>query len=243
MMHRYWKYLYPEDFGYKLKRNDDYFRAQAVLRAMEIADEQLKKLKTFADQEGYTILIAASMGQEAIDRGEYLGQLHITNMEKFYQAIQYKGFVQNNLAMSPDFSFEFKTEKDLISFQNAVLNLTDSNGTPVFGFKRSGLTLNINLQTTAALVKAGGFYRNQKREKVLFKDLGISIEPRDLGTGYHQPEGIAIFYKQGIIPSTERTTVESTEIAPTLLTLFNTPLPKYMKSPVKDVLQSLQEPL
>jgi hypothetical protein len=242
MMHRYWKYLYPGDFQYKVKKSEEYFRAQAVMRAMEIVDEQLKKMKSFADQEGYTILIAASMGQEAIDRGEYLGQLHITDMEKFYQAIQYHEPIQHNLAMSPDFSFEFENEKNLITFQNAVLNLTDSNGTPVFGFKQSGLSLNINLQTTPTLVKSGGFYRNQKREKIPFQDLGISIEPRDLGTGYHQPEGIAIFYKKGIQPSKERITIESIEMAPTLLSLFHIDPPRYMQPPVKEILQALQEP-
>jgi hypothetical protein len=239
MMHRYWKYLYPEDFHYTLKGNDDYFRHNTILRAMEMADEQLKKLKSFADQEGYAILIAASMGQEAIDRGEYLGQLHITNMDKFYEAIEYTGIVKNNLAMSPDFSFEFEDKKDLKVFQNGVLNLTDGNGTPVFGFKESGLTLNINLQTTVKLVKSGGFYRNQKGEKLSFEDLGISIEPRDLGTGYHQPEGIAIFYKKGIVASNERVTIESIEVAPTLLSLFDVPLPDYMKKPVKGILSPL----
>jgi len=240
MMHRYWKYLYPEDFLYKLKGNSDYFKAHAVLRAMEIADEQLKKIKTFADQEGYALIIAASMGQEAIDRGEYLGQLHIINMEKFCQAIHYEGTIQHNLAMSPDFSFEFSNEKDLINFQQCVLKLTDSNGTPVFGFKQSGLTLNINLQTTASLVRAGGLYRNQKMEKLTFKDLGISLEKRDPGTGYHQPEGIAIFYKKGLQPSKERIVIESIAMAPTILSLFDVPLPNYMASPIKDVLQSLQ---
>lgn len=240
MMHRYWKYLYPEDFNYTLKNSTDYFKSQNVMRAMDIADDQLKKLKEFADIEGYTILIAASMGQEAIDRGEYLGQLHLTNLEQFYRAIQYNGRVKNNLAMSPDFAFEFESEEDLNTFQNCVLNLTDTNGTPIFGFKRSRLTLNINLQTTADLVREGGFYRNQKREKLSFESLGISVEQRDQGTGYHQPEGIAIFYKKGIAPMRERITIESIEMAPTILTLFGAPLRSYMQKPVEPILTALK---
>ena len=235
MMHRYWKYLYPQEFNYKIQGSDDYFKAHSILRAMEIADEQLCKLKAFADKEGYAIVIAASMGQEAIDRGEYLGQLHITNVHQFYQAIQYDGIVQNNLAMSPDFSFEFEAEEDLHDFQNCVLNLTDENGTPVFGFKQSDLTLNINLQTNADLVRSGGLYRNQKKEKVSFEDLGISVEQRDPGTGYHQPKGIAIFYRKGLAPSANIIPIESIEMAPTLLHLFNVPIPDYMSPPIKDI--------
>ena len=102
------------------------------------------------------------------------------------------------------------------------------------------MTLNINLQTTASLVRAGGLYRNQKMEKLTFKDLGVSLEKRDPGTGYHQPEGIAIFYKKGLQPSKERFVIESIAMAPTILSLFDVPLPNYMASPVKDVLQSLQ---
>lgn len=240
MMHRYWKYLYPEDFNYKLKSNDDFFKAQAILRAMEIADEQLKKLKTFADAQGYGIAIVSSMGQEAIDRGEYLGQLHIRNMQTFYQAIQFEGAVKNNMAMSPDFTFEFQTLEDLERFQNCVLNLTDTNGTPVFGFKRSDLTLNINLQTTAPLVKSGGLYRHQKSQKLSFIELGITVEQRDPGTGYHQPKGIAIFYKKGVMPNQERTTIESVAIAPTLLALFEAPIPGYMKAPIQKIVDSFK---
>jgi hypothetical protein len=241
MMHRYWKYLYPEEFNYKLKTNDDYFRSHAILRAMEITEMQLKKLKDFADSNNYTIIIASSMGQEAIDRGEFLGQIHIRHMDKFYQAIQFEGLVKNNLAMSPDFAFEFETTNDLEQFQNAVLNLTDSNGTPVFGFKRSGLTLNINIQTTAALVRSGGLYRDQKREKISFEDLGISVEPRDVGTGYHQPKGIGIFYKKGLKPLTDRSLVESIQVAPTILSLFNISPPSYMQEPLQEAVGNLKD--
>lgn len=232
MMHRYWKYLYPEDFNYTLKGSPDHFKAHAIIRAMQMTEDQLTTLKEFADQEGYTILIASSMGQEAIDRGEYLGQLHISHMETFYKAIGYEGPIQNNLAMSPDFSFQFETEKDLKHFQDLVLNLTDTNGTPVFGFKQSDLTLNINLQTDASLVKEGGFYRDQKAEKLSFDTLGITIEQRDQGTGYHQPRGIAIFYKKGLEAMTSREEIESIKLTPTILSLFDVAAPSYMKDPL-----------
>jgi hypothetical protein len=241
MMHRYWKYLYPEDFNYKLKTNHDYFRSHAILRAMQIADDQLKKLKEFADANKYTLMIASSMGQEAIDRGEFLGQLQLRHMDKFYRAIHFNRPIKNNMAMSPDFAFEFESSDDLKVFQNAVLNLTDSNGTPVFGFKKSGLTLNINLQTTAALVRSGGLYRDQKKEKISFEDLGISVEARDPGTGYHQPEGIMIIYKKGLPAFTKRPIVESIAAAPTILSLFEAPLPSYMVPPIQSAIDTLRE--
>lgn len=241
MMHRYWKYLYPQDFNYTVKTNDDYFRSHAILRAMEIADAQLKKLKDFADSNGYSLIIASSMGQEAIDRGEFLGQLQLRHMDKFYQTIHFNKPIKNNMAMSPDFVFEFESAEDLKLFQNAVLNLTDSNGTPVFGFKQSGLTLNINLQTTAALVRSGGLYRDQKKEKVSFEDLGISVEARDPGTGYHQPEGIMIVYKKGLPAFTKRPIVDAIAVAPTILSLFEAPIPSYMVPPVQNIVDTLKE--
>jgi hypothetical protein len=242
MMHRYWKHLFPKDFKYTLKGEDDAFKAQAIIKAMKIADDQIRKLKNYADQDGTTLIIASSMGQDAIDRGEFLGELHITDLKKFVKALDYGGSLKNNLAMSPDYSFSFKKASDLTAFKKAVSSLKDKKGKSIFTFKKSGLTLNINLQTRADLVRNEAFYRGtgKKKEELAFSQLGITVEKRDQGTAYHIPEGMVLFYRKNLVPEKTRKTIQLAYLAPTILSLFDVMLPQYMKKPIKEITQRLR---
>ena len=239
MMHRYWKYAFPEDFGYTLQTKADQLRSQWIDHAMQITDQQLTDLKKFADAEGYILAIMSSMGQEAVDRGAYAGELRITNMETFYKGIGFDGFVKNNLAMNPDFSFSFLAEKDLMDFQQCVakLGLPNADKTPAFTFKQARLSLNCNLQSSAEHVQAGYFWQGSKKR--FFKDLGITIEKRPQGTGYHQPYGVAIFYRDGLEPNASRAEVESIAITPTILSLFGLAKKPYMTDPIPQVMESV----
>lgn len=242
MMHRYWKHLFPKDFNYTLKGDDDAFKAQAIIRAMKITDNQLRQLKKLADIDGTTLIIASSMGQDAIDRGEFLGELHITNLKKFYKALDYGRPIKNNLAMSPDYSFTFKKAADLTAFQKSVAALRNKKGESVFSFKKSGLTLNCNLQTNANIIKDGSLYRDtgKKKEELTLNHLGITVEQRDQGTAYHIPEGTAIFYRKNLVPEKSRKKIQLSYMAPTILSLFDISLPKYMKKPLKKITQRLR---
>lgn len=239
IMHRYWKYAFPEDLGYELRTKEDRLRSHWIDKAMQVTDQQLKDLKKFADDEGYILAITSSMGQEAVDRGEYAGELRITNMDAFYKSIGFDGLVKNNLAMNPDFAFSFLAEGDLEAFHACVasLSLPNADKTPAFTFKKAGLTLNCNLQSSAEHIKAGYFWKGTK--KITFKELGITIENRLQGTGYHQPYGVAIFYRDGLEPNMSRTEVESISIAPTILSLFGLATKPYMTGPIPQVMESI----
>lgn len=240
MMHRYWKYSFPKEFKYKLKSDLDHFRSNCIPYGLDIADQQLSELKKFADLQGYTILIASSMGQEAIDRGEYVGELRLSHLDQFYKAVGYHNPIQNNMAMNPDFTFKFENENDLQDFKNKVAKLYIGNEkkSPAFTFKQSGLTLNCNLQSSADTIKIG--YMLMDETKIPFEGLGITVEQRSAGTGYHQPFGVAIFYQQGLKPNKARTTVESISIMPTLLKMFGIHPKPYMADPVKTVLNAFE---
>ena len=230
VMHRYWKYTFPEEFQYTLEGDDDHFKAQNILRAMKITDDQLKVLKSFCDAHGYTLMIASSMGQEAVDRGEYQGELRITDMDQFYKGLGYEGKVKNNLAMQPDCAFSFKDEADCTHFKNLVAALTTPDGHPVFTLKESGTTLNCNLKVSPATLEKKFLYKGSLPLEL--DHFGISVIERDPGTGYHQPKGIWIIYKKGLKPVPYREKVESIQIAPTILDLFGIKKPPYMKKPI-----------
>lgn len=240
MMHRYWKYTFPEEFNYNLEGDDDYFKSRNILRAMKIADAQLEKLKDFADAHGYTLMIASSMGQEAIERGEYSGELRITDVDQFYKGLGYEGKVKNNLAMQPDFAFSFKNAEDCAHFKSLIKKLTTPDNQPLFSLKESGTTLNCNLKGTPLTLEKKFIYKESL--PLGLDQLGISVIARDPGTGYHQPKGIWVIYKKGLKALPYREQVESIQIAPTILNLMGVKKPSYMKSalPLKEAI--LQAP-
>ncbi|MEI8320765.1 MAG: hypothetical protein WCG05_01985 [Alphaproteobacteria bacterium] len=238
MMHRYWKYTFPEDFGYTLKGKEDELKRDHLTQAMNITDYQIGKLKKFADDYGYVLMIGSSMGQEAIDRGDYVGELRLEEFDKFYKTLGYKKPIKNNLAMQPDFAFSFNKKEDLKDFKACVSELKTVDKKSLFTLKESGLTLNCNLQSSPELVLSGVVMYEGKR--IPFRDLGIIIEVRDQGTAYHCPEGIWIVYSKGLKKDQSRTRVESIKVAPTILKMFGIKSPDYMIPAEKTVVDRVR---
>ena len=81
MMHRYWKDLFPEDFGLS-KDSSSNFNVKSIIKAMDITDGHITKLLKFSKLYGYNLLILSSMGQAAIDRGEYYPELVLKDERK-----------------------------------------------------------------------------------------------------------------------------------------------------------------
>ena len=80
MMHRYWKHSFPEDFNAVLSAEGDHFHSGSIAFAMDIADAQISSLMAYVDAKKGRLMIASSMGQEAIDRGEYVGEWRIADI-------------------------------------------------------------------------------------------------------------------------------------------------------------------
>jgi len=235
MMHRYWMYLFPEDFGYSLKTPRDCFLAQNIVRAMDIADQHIGRLKRFCDDTRYTLLIAGSMGQKAIQLADYCGELRIKDPDKFIAKLGFAGRVKSFMAMQPDFTFRCDTAETLEEFKGDALSLKNEKGESLFGCSISGLTIGLYL---------GGYSRQVIESQTLYREgsrlsihvYGIDCIYRDQGTAYHEPDGIAIFYGQGIRVSDQRQKIASIQLLPTLLRAYQVPLGEYMAQPVETVL-------
>ena len=117
IMHRYWKYSFPEDFNYKLSDNKfDSYHKKSILRAMDIADIQIGYLMKFARRNNYDFILCSSMGQEAIYRGEYVPEVKLENFNDLKKIINFNSSIELKMAMQPDIVFEFKNRQDLDSF-------------------------------------------------------------------------------------------------------------------------------
>lgn len=234
IMHRFWRYTFPEDFGEEPSSLEKAkFHSQSILKAMDIFDEQIGVLLQFASKHNYSLIVASSMGQEAIERGDYLKELGLHNFQLLEAAIGFEGKVTLNLAMQPDVAFEFKDEVTLKNFSGALDTITDSDGNKLIpeGYASVGLTLNRKLVSTARLVED---------EKVLVDgrtfhlvDLGLTLFERDQGTGYHQPDGILIWQSDQTELDDTRRVVDSRQFLPTVLSRFNIASSSYMQPAIQ----------
>jgi len=224
MMHRYWKYSFPEDFAYEITTAEDKFHAESVAFAMDIASAQIGVLMQYVDLRNGRLLVATSMGQEAIDRGEYLGEWRITNVPQFLKAIGWTLPVRDLLAMQPDFNFALNSDSDAESFLAVTAALVDSNGQSIW--KRAqhmGATVNLGLGPSASALESGVvFFANAITTKKMLPiaDLGIEFLKRDPGTAYHHPHGALLFYGSGIAGNDARTEMDSTEVRPAILQMM-----------------------
>ena len=221
MMHRYWKYTFPEDFGCEIKTAEEKFHAESIAFAMDIANAQIGVLMQYVDSRNGRLLVATSMGQEAIDRGEYLGEWRITNVPQFLRAITWTKPVRDLLAMQPDFNFALNSEADAAHFLSAAADLVDANGQSIWKrAQRMGATVNLGLAPSASALESGEVFSataSTAKKSLPIADLGIEFLNRDPGTGYHQPRGALLLYGNEIAANDARTEVDSTEIRPAIL--------------------------
>lgn len=159
MMHRYWKYTFPEDFGFALKTDEDRFHAGSIGFAMDITDAQIAWLMKYVDSRGGRLMLATSMVQEAIDRGEYLGEWRITNVSLFLSAIGWTAPAQDLMAMQPDFNFALESEAAAEQFLQVTDQLADIEVDSIWKrAQRTGTTVNLGLAPSAVALAADEVY-------------------------------------------------------------------------------------
>jgi len=233
IMHRYWKYTFPEDFDYSLTNSaEDKFHSNSILVAMDLLDKQLEKLLDVCDKHEYELILVSSMGQEAIERGEYIPELRLNDFSQFKRFLDLPFDYRLNLAMQPDVAFEFDNQHDLHDFESTVKTLKDEQGLPILEQRLNsvGNTLNLRLARSKAVSSSNNALFGDRQISVA--ELGMDVIKRDVGTGYHQPEGIWIWNSANPNLNQNREKVDSRQFLPTMLQHFNISESDYMMPPV-----------
>jgi hypothetical protein len=224
MMHRYWKYTFPEDFSVKLSSSEDFFHAQSILYAMNIADTQLARLMEYVISRRGRLILASSMGQEAIHRGLYRGEWRITDVRRFLRAVGWIRPAHNLLAMQPDFNFAFSSEAEAMSFVRVIQCLADAKGNSIWKRVQCvGSTVNLGLSPSEEALANGVVWFTPDgfpRTPLPISDIGIERLSRDPGTGYHQPLGVLMIFGNGVVPCGSRQQVDSTDVRSAILKMF-----------------------
>ena len=234
MMHRYWKDLFPEDFVGSLTQKDK-FHSKSIINAMHLANNDLKQLIKFSNKNNYNLWVISSMGQEAIYRGNYIPELLLINFEKFISAL---GLNCRNYrlvpAMQPDYCIVSKNKEALKNIREKIKYLTDDLNEQILKEKYPpvGLSLNLSMQRSDNIAKS----RNCKLKSISIdiEQLGLELIKRDIGTGYHIPEGIFGIYGKEINISNpnKKQLIDTCQITPTILDIYGIDLPSYMKKPL-----------
>ena len=230
MMHRYWIYLFPSDFDLSKKQIDNFF-AKSIIKAMDIADDQLGRLLLFSEKENYNLWIISSMGQKAIDRGKYIPEIILNDLSKLIEAF---GLNKNSFelmpAMQPDICIACDSLKSLKNLRDNLKFFKDSSGNRILDerYDPVGLRLNITINSSLEAANKGQLYLRDK--KFFLRDLGLGIITRDKGTAYHSPEGVFLGFGHESLKlfKNKSQPLNTCEIAPIILDLFDLDLPEYM---------------
>ena len=228
VMHRYWFDFFPMDFKTP-PRKKDLFRKNTLIKALDIADYQISKLLEFADANSYQLWIASSMGQSSIERGEYIKELNIKYFSKLIDKLDLKKDNYESLpAMHPDFNIACKNEQAIIDLKKALEDLTDSKGKQIIYFRYQPVDLTVNLiLKNSELIDKDKLLLFKKKKDTL-KNFGLELIERDIGTGYHIPDGILYTYPNKLKNYKFEKYLNTKYIAPLILDFFQIKPMKYM---------------
>ena len=234
MMHRYWKNLYPNDFGLS-KNQIDKFHSNTIIKAMHLADKNLRDLITFSKKKDYELLVISSMGQGPIERGEYVPELVLRDFEKLLKLLEFNPNDYKLLpAMQPDYCIEAKNAKAMEILRNNINLLTDNEGKKLLieRYPPVGLKLNLSLQNYKSISKSRFCEYNKERHNI--EDIGFELITRDIGTGYHVPEGIFLWFgkESKRLHHYSDKKIDTCSICPTILDLYGINIPRYMQKPL-----------
>lgn len=231
-MHRYWAASYPGDYD-KVDYGDDWVRTYAgeIDFAMRKFEGFLERLLHFVDRNPeYTLWITSSMGQAATVAAPLETQLYLTDLGRFMQAIGLgEGEWSQRPAMAPEVSV-FVSPDRVGDFRSSISRICIAGEKLQCHEREHGFFVlalgQENLPGDVTGVEFDG--RRLPFAQVGFEN--VVIEDQSNSTAYHIPEGILLVCGSDTQPSTERTFLRTTELAPAILRFLAVPAPEYMHS-------------
>ena len=117
--------------------------------------------------------------------------------------------------------------------RKTLKNLRDSQNRTVFTEKYEPVGLKLNLRIRKCKETAKTKRVNFEGKVLDLEIFGFELISRDIGTGYHIPEGIIALYGKAfddyLIDKNEL--IDTTRICPTILNLYGIEIPDYMNRP------------
>jgi hypothetical protein len=225
MMHRFWGDAiagYAEQEGYPA---DPVF-GEFIDSGMELADQQLAKIRRYVEAHPDTfLLVAASMGQGPVPY-ERLGGVFVVEQPDRLASVLGLPKIKANLAMYPHVALQLPEIDDALPAAQALATVRRGNGAPLFGDLRllgSVVSFQVDnyggAQEGETAMTVGPLADGRDTHSLTLEELGIAVQPRLGGsnTAYHVPEGMAVAFGTGVKADQGRRKVDILDVTPSLL--------------------------
>ena len=247
-MHRYWAAKFQDD--YVVNRMPEDWRntyGGEIDAAMDEADYMLGRLDKFTKSNPeFSVLVIASMGQEAIEHEPVTNQLIINDFDAFMASLGFEPNEYKKLTgMEPEYVVGFAENEGLERFKQVCKNM-DINGQlptvkPIDDKQTAFLIFQNNIDIDSITVDG---------RSVSLEEAGMLIDPiQDMSgsTAQHVPGGCCfVFNGTSDLSQHSDLSVEHdlVSITSSILTALDIDSEPYMKSPVNAVVDAVknQEP-
>lgn len=205
IMHRYWRDVFPEDFGEKSEEQPRP-HLSTMKFAMDVLNRILADVLSFCEvNRKLVVVFATSMGQTAIDRGYRQGlETVLTDVAKLAARLGLPGgSYRPLLAMAPQAAVEIPSPELRRKFIELLGACRTVSGAPLFRVSEILNSVSITLGRPAPRDVEAGLFQ-VRTEKCAWRDAGIKVYEVDAGTGYHVPEGAMAVYGASVDPDSSR---------------------------------------
>ncbi|XOJ89845.1 hypothetical protein ABXT57_02920 [Methylophilaceae bacterium Uisw_097] len=230
-MHRFWAATYPHHYkstSYDKDWIDDF--KNEITYSMDIIDYMINKLIRLCKKTNYRLLIASSMGQEAVEHKMVHNEILLKDPIKFFSILG----LQNNFriqfpAMCPEYTFEFHDVRAISNFFNNCYILDNDKKNKV-EFEILNDRVNFKFHFPDNDIDQLKFITENK--KIALHEMGFIQVESDFNqslTAYHVPEGLLIDYIPNHRKQFTNEKISTSSISPLILKNFDINVPKYMK--------------
>jgi hypothetical protein len=240
-MHRYWAAAFPEDAPNYMPAEWREKYSRELQHAMDVFDDMLEPLLAFVRKNpSYTLVVASSLGQEAVKAERTPGYISIGKLERFMEKLGLdRSKWSERFAMAPcvsvlvddDVADAFEQRLQSLSIAGSSMSASRREIPPLC-FDRTGSSFQLYVYFENF---KGAWVGSVGGSAVTFEELGLAFHPHQdeiACSGRHIPEGMMLVYdpRQAAV-DTGRHSISTLDIAPALLHYFDITPPNYMHEP------------
>lgn len=245
LQHRYWRAAEPERYSPELNETDrrffetgaarsDYERkfAHWIETGFVHADEVLGRCMEMV-APGTVVLLATGLGQRPFDPTHEIHNpvVRLIHAEELFDAIGLRNYELLH-QMNPDVTVNLATVAEADAAAERARGLHVREGEPLFAVSQRGRQLFLELDMPRRQ-EAGERIAIRHRALPDFEaDLARHVEEHgtnDQSTAHHKDAGLLLAWRRGGELAADRRSVPVTDVAPTILSLFDLPAPDWMR--------------
>jgi hypothetical protein len=220
MMHRFWGDWVPGYAAAEPYRPDPVYR-EFILRAMELFDHQLGRVRRWIDRHPeYVLLVATALGQGPIPYEDMSETYVLERPEQLISELGIEG-AEPTIAMYPRITLSFANRENLEDAHAAVQSVRVGDQPLFRDFRVLGETLSFEIAYQYDATELVREARWDERHADI-GSLGVDVRSRPGGgnTAQHTRDGVLFAYGAGLEADPSRDKISILDVAPSTLALL-----------------------